>query len=455
MAADAKQPDLPYLPSFAQATALSLSSIQQDWICLSPDKPVQDWSKTEVKRLMNLFSWRNFISSNWPVFYTDGSENGLDKEPGWEARRTAALGDMISEKNLPRWMTWKKAAQILDGQGTVATTPDTLQLVSRLDRVNLAKGEGTGFAGPMMLYDLNGKKVHYEIRMNDSGADYVQKNSLYTLQGQTQFAKKKGDVFFQSGQCKPYGFFDIEGIIETKLAWKIMGPGDIRERFLRRTVQIQNEQTGNWEEVEVGLVGMHLSHKTRDYMKWVWSTFEQIDNVQSNPLPDGAASTPSFYNLDCSQEDCPVNCPPEGAVLKSQLTRTKALKEDVIALNTETQQWLQSQGSVLQYYQLVETQYVPIGSSKQTPLFVRNTVMEPYLTKSSCDNIKPSRSSCIGCHNQARVPSSICDTDPKSEDCVSADLSFIITEARNTQAEQAKQAVDDTVASADAAVSGH
>ena len=434
------------LPSFQETAALSLSSMQQDWICLSPDQPVSKWSAAEVKRLMNIFSWKNFIAANWPIFYTDGSENGLDKEPGWQARRTAALVDQITKNNLPRWMIWQEAEQILAEKRVAPATPDNLELAARLTRTELVKQPGV--EERLRVYDLNGKPVYYEIRINPPGLKYIQDNVLDTIEGQEVFAKKYGDVFFQGGQCQPYGFFNIEGVIETKLAWKILGSGDIPERFLRRTVTVQNSLDGRWQEVEVGLVGMHLAHKTRDYMKWVWSTFEHIDNVRSNPLPGGGVATPSFFDPECPQEACPVNCPPAGGGSKSQLTRTTPLAEDVAALNAEMQGWLKAQGSVLQYYELVETQYVPIGADKPSPPFVRNTVMEPYMSQSQCDEIPPTQSSCIGCHNQAKIPVSICGQDSKAANCVSADMSFLITEARAAQA-QSEQAGQEKFASSD------
>ena len=58
------------------------------------------------------------------------------------------------------------------------------------------------------------------------------------------------------------------------------------------------EARGGWREVTVGLVGMHISHKSRSSPQWIWATFEQVDNPLGDPLAHPPIR-PSFYNPNC------------------------------------------------------------------------------------------------------------------------------------------------------------
>jgi hypothetical protein len=50
--------------------------------------------------------------------------------------------------------------------------------------------------------------------------------------------------------------------------------------------------------VTVGLVGLHITHKTNLQRRWIWSTFEQVEN-----------DTKSFYKQGCDAAQCPPDRP--------------------------------------------------------------------------------------------------------------------------------------------------
>lgn len=180
--------------------------------------------------------------------------------------------------------------------------------------------------------------------------------------------------------------------------------------------------------MDVGLVGMHIAHKTRDHVQWIWSTFEQVDNLRANSLPEGGQTKPSFYDPSCPPTQCPVNCPP-AAGKNSQFTRDPAIAPDTAQLNTNVQQVLRTKNSTLQYYELVGTQYIPTNSKgPPTPAVLRNTVIEPYMTGVSCTVIPQGHpSSCLGCHQTATIPAPGCPTP--NGNCSSADFSFLLDDA--------------------------
>ncbi|MEM8722635.1 MAG: hypothetical protein AAGE84_25660 [Cyanobacteria bacterium P01_G01_bin.39] len=83
------------------------------------------------------------------------------------------------------------------------------------------------FSSP--LWDQNGKKVRYEIFLNQDEFDFIVENELYNWDGQISYSQAHEDkVTFSSGDNKT----NQVGAIELKLAWKVLA-----EKILR-TVSI-------------------------------------------------------------------------------------------------------------------------------------------------------------------------------------------------------------------------
>ena len=63
----------------------------------------------------------------------------------------------------------------------------------------------------------------------------------------------------------------------------------------------------------MGLVGLHIAHKTQHQPNWIWSTFEHVANAptQGQPIPAGA--TYNFYDPQCTANGvaCDTNCVPQ------------------------------------------------------------------------------------------------------------------------------------------------
>jgi len=47
------------------------------------------------------------------------------------------------------------------------------------------------------------------------------------------------------------------------------------------------------KNVRVGLVGMHIAHKSKSSPQWIWSTFEQVDNLDVDPVAHPKLKPPS------------------------------------------------------------------------------------------------------------------------------------------------------------------
>jgi hypothetical protein len=259
------------------------------------------------------------------------------------------------------------------------------------------------------------------------------KNQLYNLEGQEAFSKRPEDNQVAFPIDEPDS---KHGAIEIKLAWKELGPNDDRSRFFVSHIKAKlSEPNGTapaMRDFDAGLVGMHISMRTRSSPEWIWATFEQIDNVRTNLDESGNPVKPNFYDPTRFR---PLNTlPPKNAVLDSQgfptpaslpsattwiesLTKVPSqvarfhvptqgslnplddqLAASVAELNSQVQSLLKAQGSVFQYYELIGTQW-PVhpnapafaggaGSAPESithktpgdviPVFLVNTTMETY-----------------------------------------------------------------------------
>jgi hypothetical protein len=165
----------------------------------------------------------------------------------------------------------------------------------------------------------------------------------------------------------------------------------------------------------VGLVGLHIVHKTTSAPQWVWSTFEHVDNVPEKTTPPAERKGPYlFYNASSQAE---VNQPPPRPwnpavkATPSQIVREIPLTDETKALNTTYQTLLRTvnPNSVWANYQLISTQWPtlsgqppcqisatrPLGNP--APSFLANATLETYIQ----GTVPQASSSCIACHGNA------------------------------------------------------
>jgi hypothetical protein len=392
-------------------------------IALSPAIPGaltigSDTSLAGLQGDFDVFSWNSFIALNWPR----GADGGGDptKKPG-------ADGD-----NATVWQGWQDASDTFLAGGRTPSwgargpVPAACQALATPGvRVLAQIGKTPGLleesiqpfdTGP--LIDQAGRFARFEIVMNRPMFDYIVANGLYSKSGQQAFP---GAANF------PCGTDSAEGAIMVKAAWKILAATDDRARFHASDVLVYTPATENPRVPEscaaatVGLVGLHIAHKTARESQWVWSTFEHEDNVPGEADVARGTLKPrySFYNPDC--RTCPVNkaAPrpwnPEKGGPPTQAVRVDALpafaSASAVASNAEARKLLAgvSERSVWQYYELVSTQWPtnsgdcaalpadPFGTP--APQFLANTTLETYV-QGTTPNVS---SSCIHCHGNAAM----------------------------------------------------
>lgn len=359
------------------------------------------------------YSWQAFVALNWPV--------GANGQPD-TAQTIGASGDHATV-----WETYKESYEVFLPGGVTpapwgaprayppacngvapAGTPVFRMLTKAPEDVLDAMQEPFQ-TGPLIDQDSN--YVRYAIHMNRDAFEFIVQDSLYSAQAQTRV----DSVRFPAGDSTH------TGAIVIKSAWKVLGPRDRPERFHKSRVLVYTPASTDPVVPEscvlrtMGLVGFHVAHKTQSAPQWLWSTFEQVDNVR---VPEGSGLRPSFFNPACT--GCPVNEPlpppwnPNVKAAPSQITRVIPIDSATAALNGVWQARLRgvSAQSVWQHYELVSTQWPtnpgaslggPTPMGNPAPQFLANTTLETYI-QGQVPNVS---SSCIGCHNNATTTTGV------------------------------------------------
>ncbi len=380
------------------------------------------------------YSWLTFIALNAP-------REGAAPEPGNDANT--------------QWQQWREVSDLMLPDGAAPgpfdgprVVPDacngipgaaSMRLVQRtaLNKGGTHPIEVTSEvtqpfdSGP--LIDQNGNFVRYEILVNRPMYEYVVQNKLYSKAGQQAFA---GPVQFPEGNVVS-GSTGTMGAIMVKAAWKVMGRGDDLSRFHTTPALAYNPPSENpkipesCKAVVLGLVGWHAAHKTSDAPQWIWSTYEQVNNVPSDADVAKSSLQPqyNFFDPNCKPGQCPVNETPPRPWnpdiqpfpngFKSQITRVTPLTDATVALNNSFRAILAN--TVWQNYELISTQWPTDAESAvdptgvPAPTFLANTTLETYTQ----GTVPKASSSCMDCHNDAA------DTTGRA-----SDFTFILERAR-------------------------
>jgi hypothetical protein len=420
---------------------------------------------------MNCFAWQEFIALNWTA---DLGQRGVPDPKAtaaqfgapnataptvWETYKSDTevfLPGGVQPKqwnfpaSAPACSTGANAAKaLLKKQGTRVLSMSSAFGDFGLDATNQASGE--------WLADQNGNLVYYEIKLNQDEFDTIVSSGFYNGTTQLQTAKTgvnptpggeyqvKFTAGCNAGNC-PTGN-PIVGAMELKAAWRILTDPSQNARYLTSQAVLVSPG-GSCANATVGLVGLHIIHKTVSQPQFIWATFEQVDNVPpaspatfSNPnclcqtaIPNACVSGGGTQYQDCSPtqiqgQACTANTPPPynntTATCKPypiQVARKRPISNNssdpVFTTNTAAQQLIVAANpqSVFQYYQLVDVLWsgspqdnytnqptqpgptTPLSMSGATPdptaLPVANTTMETYVQSKTC----------LTCHVHASVP---------------------------------------------------
>ncbi|MEO8374759.1 MAG: hypothetical protein ABI471_06010 [Sphingomonas bacterium] len=405
----------------------------------------------EVQREFDLYSWQMFFALNWPTNNQGKAAPSLTNTsfgaPHWtlwhnsssifqpDGATPAACGFKSSNRPLllrrdlskpvSRGLKAFSAAATANADPRATRFLGVISAVGELNASNLSDIK-QAFSGP--LVDQYGEFVYYEIMIDPQEVDYLCANNLYNINGQVAFSQGGGKVNMPFGT--PH--LDWSGSTELKFAWRILqkGKDDFSRFYTTPAVVIDLGPDGQQVErkVTVGLVGMHIAHKSSTSPQWIWSTFEQVDNLDVDPVAHPNLK-PNFTDPSCPI--CTVNLQPaksEGGVysrIPTQAWRAIPIPGDKKALNGQVQASLRRMGSVWQYYELIDTQWptqpnappspwdgglpdavTNKAGGRVTPVMLTNITMETYFQKGNqpACNGEETPSSYKGCGTDKAAP---------------------------------------------------
>lgn len=352
------------------------------------------------------FAWQVFVALNWPAL-ADGSPDlkaVIGQRPGaprvWE--RYTDPNDIFYDGACKQLRGGKKAG----GDKQLYLPAKRIEKVSASD--------DTQAASNWPLVDQAHNFAVYEILINDTEANYICTGGLTSASQIGKFVNDKKTINF------PFGS------IEIKAAWRLFPPETppaVRARYHTReaTITIPKDQpagqpgSGAPRPVRgtlngtVGLVGLHIAYKIQNQPKWIWATFEHVDNykVDYKPLPglkptfNSGAPPPPSPNLNNRRplRTKPAPDPAPAAYTWSltqptagDYTTTEVARcPNEIAPSAVNAQWQQKladapgvTNSPWQYYRLNSVQWFDANDrlqprNKDGVPVLRNSVLETYL----------------------------------------------------------------------------
>lgn len=337
------------------------------------------------------FSWRTFIALNWPA---DPMQRGA-----------ADQNKTIADVSAPRvWETWKSVEETFLPDGSAPTAwgvPGSNSLCSNATEIgseqkkllaDLNQGDDNG-GGIGALIAQNHTYVRYEIRMNQSEFEAIANDKLYLRSNLPPVDAPGGQQ-----QLLPVGAIDV------KAAWRELKVGENSDRYYTRDALAVDPISGQCDLRRFALIGFHIASRTVTRPQWIWSTFEQVDNVAvAAGAPAGTVSSlndsskPQVLGANpgtINAANPPKVDPDPVQVVFDSLENTVPPQTD--ATNAKWENAPGIKDSVWRFYRLIKTQWPsnpsagPLGAPFP-PRRVANLTMETYIQSSSC----------MSCHGKA------------------------------------------------------
>jgi hypothetical protein len=386
-------------------------------------------------------AWQQFVYMNWPA---QASPSHGVPDP------SASFGATNIQRTV--WVSYDRPADIFVAKPSALRRSAKITLRATDEFLgNQVQFGSTGQAGSLgwivgrgTVKSTDGKLrfpplTFYDIWVNNDEEQYIWGNKLQYAAGQTACARAKAGLQLPKGSgdidCtgKPATYGLNVGAAEIKAALLDMGPFPMKDgkpdlaaaskiapTFSLFPVpvdlvypaadKIGGTPIGTQPNRLVGLVGMHIIRKIPGAQRFLWSTFEHVDNV-----PDaGASPKPKEYTYFDPSSTAPPNqppfpCPSTGCNYgSSQLTRLNPI--DSIATSSTGSVWTKiAASSVFRNYELVQVQWqsrdFPLIPGAQ-PAVVNGDFMVPefngHAANMTLESFKQD-TTCVKCHAGAPV----------------------------------------------------
>jgi len=321
------------------------------------------------------FSWESFIALNWPASATGRGNPDQPNAPAVFNSMTNAtpvtwgtykanweLYDQFDKRPTP----WDDYASPYIPQFCPKATPKEKQLLmvtkgdSELSDVNQA------FSFP--LVDQQSNFVFFEVHYNKAYYDFVR--GIDATPSSWLYYSKNLPVDYTPVPLPPNTASTADAIM-IKAAWRNLAPlpPASRSRYYTVNAWVYNSATKQCAQQPMGLVGFHIAQKTKEFPEWIWSTFEQVDNVPpqadgvpssfNNGTPNPATGTQGFANRPTYQASTPGQLPSNPTptqVARINPIPTTPAGASTVDVNAAFHNAL-PKSSVWQHYQLVVTQW--------------------------------------------------------------------------------------------------
>jgi hypothetical protein len=384
------------LPVLAREQAMP--SVQASQLNCQP--PSTAPAATAGQDQFDQYSWQMFIALSWPAKSGQRGNPDCTQQPG-------AAGYTV-------WQTYKTVGEIFLPNATNPGPWNSPQIARSFNIINIASLKNSAQVNAVdqavggWLIDQAKNPTYYDISANETSYNYIVGNNFYNA----DVVSKANNIQF------PWG------VIEIKSSWRILTSNDNASRYLTMLARVatfnDQGQKNGVTEAYLGLVGLHIITKANGYPQWIWSTFEQVDNVPPKALVNGkwvdqpvAGTAYSYFNAaapaaSLNQSPCDwqtqgphqVCVPKPGTTFQTPnpLNRVTPIADITNQINASYQTDPVLQKSVLKYYQLITTQRPlmpdnpgnPLG--QPTPALSANVTMESYIQPNS---------SCMNCHSMA------------------------------------------------------
>ncbi len=363
---------------------------------LPPDSPAlpADTTPGAFQATVDSYAWQLFVAMSWPARVT---QRGIPD---------SAL--QIGAPGMTVWETLKDVDEVFPPDAASPTAwndwPSSEPPSCQASGKHLKHLSMQGKVSPQMrnvaqavggtLTDQHGNLARYAESMNQYEFGAIVAQQFYNA-----------DV--QAAQTTDLSLPLLS--MEVKSAWREWTDADrqktwtdtagatrpLAARYYILSFCVLDKDGKTWAAKEMALVGLHISRKTANAPEWVWTTFEQVDNV------DAGAPYCSFFNSLC--DSCPPNTSTEvngkPTSTPTQVTRLTSVDPDRQKRNAVWQAALATvPGSPWPYYHLIGVQWPsqpkqPALSGVPFPAQLANVVMETY---------NQATSSCMNCHSGAR-----------------------------------------------------
>lgn len=404
---------------------------------------------------VNCMAWQDFIALNWQASQsTCEADTAVPASKFGQPNNTAPVV----------WETYKEASEVFQDNAAPPAAWCSHGASPALRHSHLKpdgyKILGAEFTQPntngSWLTDQNGNLTLYEIRLNKDEFKYINANQLYSAPIQQVFAREPG-INLPDGTAK-FAQYGKTGSMEFKASWvELPDPSKWRYFKTSRAYVAGPDRKATPRLVTVGLVGLHIIHKTAKAPQFVWATFEHVNNapstadIQNNEL----LAWYTYYNRSCDPQKDHYHCSANAqAPAKSsehpqfprqsvdpyraamQVVRENPINnttvDDIAGLN----QWVwdlireSNPKSVFLNYQLVDVSWssapasvppgshIPLTAGNPVPNSgaqkVANTTMETYFQNTN---------TCLDCHASAPIAA------PGKTKPLASDYSFLFSRA--------------------------